>query len=161
MRDLLRRFVVGPVLTLLEQGLTPEKLALSLALGVMCGLFPVLGATTLLCVAFGVGLRLSHAALQLANYLVYPVQVALILLFVRLGERTVQAPPIHFSLPTIFALARENPGLFLERFGLTALHAMLGWGIAAPFIGVGLYFVLLPVLRTAAVRLRPPGAVAP
>jgi uncharacterized protein (DUF2062 family) len=161
MRELLRRFVVGPVLNLLEQGLTPEKLALSLALGVVCGLFPVLGATTLLCVAFGFGLRLSHAALQLANYLVYPIQVALILLFVRLGERTVQAPPIHFSLPTIFALARENPGLFLERFGLTALHAMLGWGIVAPFIAAGLYFVLLPVLRTAAVRLRPPGAPAP
>lgn len=158
MNALFRRYVVGPVLTLLEQGLTPEKLALSLALGVMCGLFPVLGATTLLCVAFGFGLRLSHAALQLANYVVYPLQVALILAFLRLGERTLRAPPVHLSLPTIFALARENPGLFLERFGLSALHAMLGWGLVAPFVAAGLYFVLLTVLRSAAVRLRPPGA---
>ncbi len=153
MRLLFRRYVVAPVLTLLEQGLTPERLALSLALGVMCGLFPVLGATTLLCVAFGFGLRLSHAALQLANYLVYPAQVALILVFVRLGERTVDAPPIHFSLPAIFALARENPGLFLERFGVTALHAMLGWSLVAPLIAAGLYFALLRLLRSAAVRL--------
>ncbi len=158
MRELLRRYVVNPVLALLEQGLTPEKLALSLALGVVCGLFPVLGATTLLCVTFGFALRLSHAALQLANYVVYPMQVALILAFVRLGERTVNAPPMAISLPAILASARENPGLFLERFGLTGLHAILGWALVAPLLGVGLYVGLLPLLRTAGARLRYPAA---
>ncbi len=155
MRDFFRRYVATPVLALLAQGLTPKKLALSLALGVVCGLFPVLGATTLLCVAFGVALRLSHPAMQLANYLVYPLQVALILGFVRLGERTLNAPPVTFSLPAIVASAREDPGAFLERFGLTGLHAILGWALVAPLLGAGLYVALLPLLRNAAARLRP------
>jgi hypothetical protein len=158
MRDFLRRYVMNPVLALLEQGLTPKKLALSLALGVVCGLFPVLGATTLLCVAFGFALRLSHAALQLANYLVYPLQVALILGFVRLGERTLNASPMPFSVSAIVAAARENPALFLERFGLTGLHAILGWALVAPLLAAGLYVALLPLLRTAAARLRTPDA---
>jgi uncharacterized protein (DUF2062 family) len=43
------RRLVRPLLNLLRQGVTPEKIALSVALGVMLGVFPVLGATTALC----------------------------------------------------------------------------------------------------------------
>lgn len=38
-----RRQIVTPVVALLRQGATPEKLALSLALGIALGVFPVLG----------------------------------------------------------------------------------------------------------------------
>src|SRR3981081_2804173 len=40
------RRLVRPLLDLLRQGATPEKLALSVALGAMLGVFPMLGATT-------------------------------------------------------------------------------------------------------------------
>ena len=96
MRGLLRRRLADPLLLLLKQGLTPETLALSLALGATLGLFPVVGATTALCVAAGVALRLSHPALQLANLVVYPLQLPLVLVFVRLGERIVGAAPMSF-----------------------------------------------------------------
>ena len=43
------RRLVRPVLELLRQGVTPEKIALSLTLGVALGVFPVLGSTTALC----------------------------------------------------------------------------------------------------------------
>ena len=44
-----RRRVARPILELLRQGVTPEKMAMSLALGVALGVFPVLGTTTALC----------------------------------------------------------------------------------------------------------------
>jgi uncharacterized protein (DUF2062 family) len=40
------RHLVRPILDLLRQGVTPEKIALSLALGMALGVFPVLGSTT-------------------------------------------------------------------------------------------------------------------
>ena len=45
----LRRRLVEPILELLRQGVTPEKIALSLAFGLGLGIFPVLGVSTMLC----------------------------------------------------------------------------------------------------------------
>jgi Uncharacterized protein conserved in bacteria (DUF2062) len=156
LRAFLRRRLLEPVVLLLKQGLTPEKVAWSLALGATLGLFPVMGATTLLCLGAGLALRLSHPALQLANYAVYPFQVALILAFVRLGERFVGAPPMPLSVARLVVLFREDPVGFLERFGLTGLHGVLGWLALAPLIAGALYLGLLPLLRYAGKRLVPP-----
>jgi uncharacterized protein (DUF2062 family) len=50
-RGFFHRRIVAPILALLTQGITPEKIALSLALGIVLGVFPVLGSTTVLCAA--------------------------------------------------------------------------------------------------------------
>jgi uncharacterized protein (DUF2062 family) len=155
MKAFLRVRVAEPLLLLLKQGLAPQTLALSLALGATLGLFPVLGATTALCVAAGIGFRLSHPALQLANYAVYPLQVPLILVFVRLGERLVGAAPMPLSLPRLMESLRENPLAFLARFGWTSLHGILGWITVAPLVGGALYLGLVPLLRYTARRLGP------
>ena len=155
MRDFLRRRLANPLLLLLKQGLAPEALALSLALGATLGLFPVLGVTTALCVAAGFALRLNHPALQLANYAVYPLQIPLILVFVRLGESIVGATPMPVSVERLLVLFREDPLAFLARFGWTGLHGMLGWLTVAPLIGGALYVGLLLFLRYTARRVAP------
>lgn len=43
------RRLIRPILDLLRQGVTPEKIALSIALGGALGVFPALGSTTALC----------------------------------------------------------------------------------------------------------------
>lgn len=148
----MRRRLVTPLLLLLKQGLTPESLALSLALGATLGLFPLLGTTMALCGVAGVVLRLHHPALQLANFAVYPLQLSLVFAFVRLGERLVGAAPLPFSVEGLLALVREDPVSFLGRFGWTGLHAVLGWLTVAPLLCVALYAALLPLLRLAARR---------
>jgi len=95
MRGFWRRRIAGPLLALLGQGLSPEGIALSLSVGVAVGLFPVIGLTTLLGLALGAALRLNLPAVQLANWLSYPLQLVLILPFVRWGERLLGASPCH------------------------------------------------------------------
>lgn len=153
MTGFLRRRIGDPLLLLLKQGFGPETLALSLALGATLGLFPVLGATTALCGAAGIALRLSHPALQVANYAVYPLQVSLILVFVRLGERLVGAAPMPFSVERLLLFFREDPLAFLARFGETGLHGVLGWLAVAPLAAGALYVGLVPLLRYTARRL--------
>src|SRR5689334_10020659 len=92
-----RRRVVVPILAQLRQGITPEKIALTIALGVVLGVFPVLGLSTLLCVAAGIALRLNHPVLQLVNYVAYPVQVLLLIPFYRAGERLFGAAPVPMA----------------------------------------------------------------
>src|SRR5271165_3804523 len=71
----------------LRQGISPRRLALTLALGFAIGCIPVLGIPTVLCGVLALALRLNLPAIQAANYAVMPLQLALIVPFVRLGGR--------------------------------------------------------------------------
>jgi len=149
------RRVFGPVLGLLRQGLSPEGIALSLAFGLAAGIFPVIGATTLLGLAIGAILRLNQPALQLANWLAHPLQLILILPLVRLGERVAGVPPTPFAVSQVVARVAADPVDALAAFGMTGLHGILGWVTVLPFVVLGLYRLLLPVLRAASRRVRP------
>ncbi|MRR14574.1 DUF2062 domain-containing protein, partial [archaeon] len=71
----LRTRIIDPVAGLLMQGVTPEKVSLSLALGFIVGLFPVVGTTTVFCILIAVALRLNMVAILLANWFAYPLQL--------------------------------------------------------------------------------------
>jgi uncharacterized protein (DUF2062 family) len=71
---------------ILQSGLTPEKLSLTILLGATVGVMPLLWGTTLLCAVLAPLLRLNMAALQAVNYLCYPLQIALFIPFCRAGE---------------------------------------------------------------------------
>jgi uncharacterized protein (DUF2062 family) len=69
----------------LRQGISPRRLALTLALGFAIGCIPLVGLPTLLCAALAMALKLNLPAIQAANYVVTPLQLLLIAPFVRLG----------------------------------------------------------------------------
>jgi len=69
-----------------QGGLTPRKLALTLCLGTAVGVMPLLWGTTILCALCAVKLKLNQGAVQAVNYFCYPLQLALLLPFCRLGE---------------------------------------------------------------------------
>jgi len=71
---------------LLQSGLTPQQLSLTLCLGTALGVMPLLWGTTLICALIAARLKLNQAAMQAVNYCCYPLQLALFLPFCRLGE---------------------------------------------------------------------------
>ena len=156
-RGFWRRCALDPLVDLLAQGLTPERLALSLAAGLVLGLFPIVGVTTLLCVAAGFAFRLNHLALQLANHLAYPLQLPLVLAFVRLGERLVGAPRVSFDPRALVRHFERDATGFLREFGLTGLHGILGWSLIAPLLLLAVFFSLRPLLRRLDAALRRTG----
>jgi uncharacterized protein (DUF2062 family) len=66
-------------------GLTPQKLALTICIGTVLGIMPLVWGTTLICLLLGHVFRLNQLALQSLNYLLYPVQLALLVPFFKLG----------------------------------------------------------------------------
>ncbi len=142
--------VVALIIAQVTQGFTPRKIALSIALGFSLGIFPILGATTVLCAIIGLSLRLNQPVIQLANWLAAPLQPAMILIFVRIGERIVHAPPVSFSIPELVRTFHESPLKFLQEFGLTGLHGFLAWLAIAPFLTALVYFILLTPLEKLA-----------
>jgi uncharacterized protein (DUF2062 family) len=127
----------------LGQGISPRRLALTLALGFAIGCIPVIGVTTALCAAVALTLRLNFPVIQAANWVAMPFQVALIAPFVRLGGRF-----FDFGSLRIFeagSLLHGSLFQLLVRMGGMAGQALLAWLlIAVP--AVALLTVLLTVL---------------
>ena len=156
-----KRRLIRPILDLLRQGVTPEKMALSIALGAALGVIPVLGWSTTLCAIAAIVLRLNLPAIQIVNYFVYPAQIALLVPFFRWGEKLFRAPHFPISVPQIYGLFHAGAWIATKLLWTTIWHAIVVWGMLAPFF-VGLVFViLLPLLRHALRReVNPAGRAA-
>lgn len=143
----LRRWIVNPILDQLKRGITPEKLSWTIALGVTLGIFPIMGSTSLVCFIAGYFLKLNQGILHLFKSLTYPVHLALILVFIHLGQHLNGVPPIRFSIPQLLTRFKENPAQFGRDFGMAALYGIEAWAIAAIILIPILYFTSLPILR--------------
>jgi uncharacterized protein (DUF2062 family) len=113
----------------LRQGISPQRLALTLALGFAIGCFPVVGIPTALCAALAIALRLNLPAIQAANYAVMPLQLALIVPFVRLGGWIFSGA--HRPAASAGALLHASPAMAIAQMGGLAGQALLGWLLIA------------------------------
>ena len=149
------RRLVDPLVAQLRQGITPERIALTLALAGVIGVLPIIGTTTVLCAWVAVRLRLNQPLIQLANYLLYPLQLLLLLPFCRAGETLFGQPHLPvFSAHALVARINAGPLRFVADYGMSLLYGTVVWALVAPFAGVLLYVVLRPLLRALARRVR-------
>ena len=126
-----RRNVAAPLLVFSSQGMAAETIALSIALGLVLGVFPVFGCPTIFCAVAALALRLNLPAIQCVNYLAYPLQFALLVPFIRLGGW----------------LFRSAPGVGVAGVLTAALHAIVAWFCVCAPVGLLVYAILSVVLR--------------
>ena len=149
----LRRRVIAPALGLLRQGLSPEQLALTVAVGIGVGLVPLLGAITTLATLAALRLRLNVAAMQLVSHLMTPLQLLLIVPLLRQGARLLgNAQEKELTLTQIRQLFAHDWRAALHLLWRAELGALALWLMAAIPLVVVLYFVLRPLFRRMAAR---------
>ena len=144
------RKLVLPIIDLMRQGITPEKIALSLAFGIGLGVFPVLGSTTILCTVAAIVFRLNLPSIQLVNYFVYPLQLALLIPFLRFGEVLFRSQHVSLSLSIIFESIKRSVWQTTKTYWTVGWHAMVAWCLVGPPAIWILYLVLAPVMRRLA-----------
>jgi uncharacterized protein (DUF2062 family) len=149
-----RRRLIDPLLALLRQGVAPRALALALTLGVGIGIFPVLGVSTVALAALALPLRLNLPAIQLINYLVSPLQLLLIIPFLRLGEWLLRAPRLPMTLAQGTAILSQGIGSALTTLSGAIIHAAVGWFALMPLTMLLLYRVLADIMEKAAGKHR-------
>ena len=155
MKEFFRRRVVEPIVTLLLQGITPAKIALSLAIGIGLGIFPIVGTTMILCTLAAVVWRLNLIAIQAVHFAMTPLQLLLIIPFVHLGERVLHAKHVPLTVRAGLNLLSSGSEHAMVVLRDALLHAMLGWLVVGPFP----HFRVVLGARSAA---RAPGpAIAP
>ncbi|KAL4566203.1 hypothetical protein LXL04_030315 [Taraxacum kok-saghyz] len=155
----LNKKVVEPFVEILSRGAEPKQLAFSTALGFTCGLFPIVGVTMFLsALAIAVfGSSVNAPTLMLANFVITPVEISLMIVFLRFGEYLTGGA--HFPL-TSDALKKVLTGKASSEILLSIVHAILGWLVMSPFILGVLYFIFVPCF-TVLVRRFSSGVSSP
>jgi uncharacterized protein (DUF2062 family) len=145
--------VALPIFALLRLGATPEKLAWSIAIGLLIGINPILGSTTILCLAVAFLFRLNVAASQIGNHIVYPLELLLVIPFMRLGSFLFHTEPIPLSPKALLESARNNPIALTRQLWHWEWHAFIVWAciaaITIPLIAVA----LTPLFRKLLIRV--------
>jgi uncharacterized protein (DUF2062 family) len=144
-RGFWRRRLIDPLRVQLTRGVTPDRLAFTVGLGTACSLFPFLGFTSLLNLGVGAALRLNHPILQTLNQVLGAVQLALILVYVRVGEWLWGANTGAFTLSEMLRVFREETlTAFFQQFGWAGLHALTAWLVTSPLLVAAISFTLRP-----------------
>jgi uncharacterized protein (DUF2062 family) len=148
------------LLAFLITGITPEQLAFCIALGFVLGIVPALGVATVLCTLAAFLFRLNLAAIQLVNFCVYPVQLALLIPFMRAGKWLFGAKPLELSLDKIQMMLRTDLWGTVFDLWATTLRALVAWIVIAPAILAAIYLISMPLLRKLKLERLAAGSVA-
>jgi uncharacterized protein (DUF2062 family) len=149
----LKAKIGDPIVEQLTQGLSPEKIALTVAVGLTIAVNPIVGTTTILCFAAAWALRLNQPIIQAINWSSYALQILLIFPFIRLGERIFGAPRENRSLERLVAMMKADPVGTFANVRATLGHAVVAWLAVAPFLVGAMYFGTLPIFRVLARRV--------
>ena len=149
----LRRRLLDPLLGVLRQGLSPEQLALTVALGVVIGAIPLLGAITTVATLAALRLRLNVAALQLISHLMTPLQLLIIIPLLRQGARLMgNTQENELTLERIRYLFSHDWRAALQLLWRAEVGAMVIWLLGSIPVVAVLYVVLRPVFRRLAAK---------
>ena len=149
-RTWVQRRLLDPFMSLLKAGLSPSSLALTVGLGVAFGLAPTFGITTIVSTAVALRLRLNVAAIQLVCHLLSPVQLLLLLPFLRWGA-TILGHGEQVANLTFEQIKKmtsdEGWGSVLHLLWRAELGALMLWARAAVPVVAALYVGLKPLFR--------------
>lgn len=123
-------------------GLSPRALLKTLCIGAAMGVLPLVWGTALLCLWLANRFRLNHLVLQSVNYLLYPLQLALLIPFCKLGLALVPWGP-SISPDQLANLPHTGISNTFSLFLWLSFKALIAWLITVPPLALLIYLALL------------------
>jgi uncharacterized protein (DUF2062 family) len=154
-REWLRCNVLRPLLRLLRGGVTPRRLAWSLALGMVVGINPSVGLTTLLVLLLAWIFGLSKLASLIGTHVVAPLHLLLFIPFIELGVYLFHTRKLPLDRRQLDHLSHHPLRLF-RNIWQWEWHALLVWGVVA---GVAMPLIAMYLRRALIVLLRRHGTL--
>ena len=139
--------MADPIVAQLTQGLTPHKIALTIAIGSSIAMFPILGTTTLICLLIGIVMKLNQPIIQAVNYACTPIHFPFIFYAFRWGDRLFGTTHNRLEFRAMMRLLHQHPIDFVTTYSMTAVHAIIIWAVLVPFWALAIYYIALPILR--------------
>ena len=127
--------------------MSPRKLAATVAFGTVVGIIPALGVTTILGTALAARFRLNIAATVLISYLVQPLQILLVIPFIKLGIFMFGMSEFRLSIDEMMDMFRMDWVGALGKLWVANLAGIAAWSILSLPVGFTLYFSFLPLFN--------------
>lgn len=138
------------LLSFLAQGITPQKLAQTCAIGLFIGTIPLLGTTTLLCTLISLRMKLNMAVIQAVNYVLYPLQLLLFIPFIKMGTLIFGGGKFDYTLAQIRTMIASGLWLAIKTLVYANMLGVLVWAIVMSGISWLVYRGSLPAFRKMA-----------
>lgn len=148
MKSKLKVFL-NKITALFKQGLSPKKIAESSIAAILLSIIPVLGVTTLLISVVSLKRKLNLPIMIAISYLIWPLQIILILPFIQLGEFVFSVPKSHHTLDEIIEMSQNNFFKMLGQISFELLCGLGAWFLIAVPIALGLYGLTLLVFKSS------------
>jgi len=148
-----KRWFINPVLKQLTQGISADKLAWTIAVGCALGIFPIMGTTSLVCFAAAAYWKLNQPVIQVVCHTLWAAHLALILPFIKLGQRIHRDGPITESITTLLKEFFASPWQFAQDYWLAAWHGVVAWFLVAIPLVFIVRAIALPLLKVTASRI--------
>lgn len=134
----------------LNQGLTPRELALTIAVGMTLGIFPVVGLTSILCTLAAVVLRLNLPVIQSVNWAMSLIQITLLIPFSHFGAMLFGGSGIMLNLNELMIMMETDFMGTIEQFMGAVLRGIAVWCIIAGPLGFTLYVISISLITRVA-----------
>ena len=161
-REWFRCHVLRPLLRVLRGGITPRRLAWSLAFGMVVGINPSVGLTTLLVLLLAWVFGLSKLASLIGTHVVAPLHLLLFIPFIELGVHLFHTGKLPMNRRQLEHLGHHPLRLF-HNIWQWEWHALIVWGVLAaaimPLLATYLRRALVVLLRRHRTTLRTRPAV--
>lgn len=145
-----KKFIL-PIKKSLLKGTSAEKLSVSLALGFIIGLIPLYGLTTVIVAMVAVILRQNLIIMQIAHFIVQPLQIILLIPFLKLGNSVFLKTEYAFTLQQYIVLFKNDFWNAISDFWKVNLSAVAIWFI----ISVPLFVICYYLFKAIILKIRP------
>ena len=146
--------ILNLVKSMLKEGMSLRKIALCISLGFVLGIFPVLGTTTLLCTVAALALRLNLPAIQVVNYMVYPLQLVMLAPFYGVGNWLFRQQGLPLINTDLIGLLQNDFWSSMANLWDLTLYAILTWMAISPLLILMLYSATKPMIRALSAHRR-------
>jgi len=135
------------ITALFRQGLTPKEIALSIIVSGLIGIIPVLGVSTFMITTLSLKSKLNLPLMIAFNYLMWPVQILLIIPFIRIGGFVFSVQPNHHTIEEIISSFHNSFFRTLSHLSFELLCGLGGWFFTAVPVSFGIYLLSLFVFK--------------
>jgi uncharacterized protein (DUF2062 family) len=145
---------IKTVKKLLTEGVTPEKLGLTVMLGFLFGIIPIIGINSIILAFIALKWRLNMVIIQIINYAVYPIQLMLLVPFYKAGQWIFQTKgALNVSFSDFIELFSTNFFHAASEFSIMILKGITVWILIAIPLGYLIYSIFVYLFKNILVQI--------
>jgi uncharacterized protein (DUF2062 family) len=135
--------IINKSKALFKQGLTPKQLCKSVIVSGLISTIPILGLSTFMITTVSLKWKLNLPLMLAISYLMWPIQILMIIPFMKIGQFIFSVPGKHHSVEEIISSFQESFFKTVTNLSFELLCGFGGWLLTAVPVAIGIYYLTL------------------